>query len=84
MVVLAAARCDLRHSAARVQLVLVSSRRHRRPTLVYGPASDRFGRRPVLIVGLATFLLGTAPGPPGRCRKSPGGIAGAGACAGVY
>ncbi|MEP4380329.1 MAG: multidrug effflux MFS transporter [Alphaproteobacteria bacterium] len=28
-------------------------------TLVYGPASDRYGRRPVLLVGLVIFLLGS-------------------------
>ena len=28
-------------------------------TLVYGPASDRYGRRPVLLMGLGIFLLGS-------------------------
>jgi DHA1 family bicyclomycin/chloramphenicol resistance-like MFS transporter len=29
-------------------------------TLVYGPASDRFGRRPVLVIGLIIFVIGSA------------------------
>lgn len=29
-------------------------------TLVYGPASDRYGRRPVLVIGLVIFILGSA------------------------
>lgn len=29
-------------------------------TLVYGPASDRYGRRPVLVIGLVIFVLGSA------------------------
>ena len=28
-------------------------------SLIYGPASDRFGRRPVLFIGLTIFLLGS-------------------------
>ena len=28
-------------------------------TLIYGPASDRFGRRPVLVVGLVIFVVGS-------------------------
>lgn len=29
-------------------------------TLVYGPASDRYGRRPVLVIGLVIFIIGSA------------------------
>lgn len=29
-------------------------------TLVYGPASDRYGRRPVLVIGLVIFVIGSA------------------------
>lgn len=29
-------------------------------TLVYGPASDRYGRRPVLVIGLVIFVTGSA------------------------
>lgn len=29
-------------------------------TLVYGPASDRYGRRPVLVIGLVIFIVGSA------------------------
>ena len=28
-------------------------------TLVYGPASDRYGRRPVLVIGLVIFVIGS-------------------------
>lgn len=28
-------------------------------TLVYGPASDRYGRRPVLVIGLVIFIIGS-------------------------
>lgn len=28
-------------------------------TLIYGPASDRYGRRPVLVVGLVIFVMGS-------------------------
>ena len=28
-------------------------------TLIYGPASDRYGRRPVLVVGLVIFVVGS-------------------------
>jgi DHA1 family bicyclomycin/chloramphenicol resistance-like MFS transporter len=54
-------------------------------TLVYGPASDRYGRRPVLLVGLGIFLLGSvvsALAPTiqvlivGRVTQAVGGAAG--------
>jgi DHA1 family bicyclomycin/chloramphenicol resistance-like MFS transporter len=54
-------------------------------TLVYGPASDRYGRRPVLLVGLVIFLLGSvvsAVAPTievlivGRVTQAVGGAAG--------
>lgn len=54
-------------------------------TLVYGPASDRYGRRPVLLVGLIIFLLGSvvsAVAPTielvivGRVIQAVGGAAG--------
>jgi MFS transporter, DHA1 family, multidrug resistance protein len=54
-------------------------------TLVYGPASDRYGRRPVLLVGLVIFLLGSvvsAVAPSielliaGRVTQAVGGAAG--------
>jgi len=54
-------------------------------TLVYGPASDRYGRRPVLLVGLVIFLLGSvvsalAPSIElliaGRVTQAVGGAAG--------
>ena len=54
-------------------------------TLVYGPASDRFGRRPVLLVGLVIFLIGSvvsALAPTielliaGRVTQAVGGAAG--------
>jgi DHA1 family bicyclomycin/chloramphenicol resistance-like MFS transporter len=54
-------------------------------TLVYGPASDRYGRRPVLLVGLVIFLLGSvvsAIAPTievliaGRVTQAVGGAAG--------
>ncbi len=54
-------------------------------TLVYGPASDRFGRRPVMLVGLLIFLIGSvvsAVAPSielliaGRVIQAVGGAAG--------
>jgi len=54
-------------------------------TLIYGPASDRYGRRPVLVVGLVIFVLGSgiaAVAPSieivilGRIIQAVGGAAG--------
>lgn len=54
-------------------------------TLVYGPASDRYGRRPVLVIGLIIFVIGSviaAVAPTieivilGRIVQAVGGAAG--------